>query len=91
MIVKQIWTANPYRNFNYLIACPDTGEALAMAEGHAYETKLAFQVRDARGTLLLRSDSDGVTNLLEYATKMNPSANDVAPQAAAKNGGAMTK
>ncbi len=30
MIVEQIWTANAYRNFNYLIACPDTGEALAI-------------------------------------------------------------
>jgi hydroxyacylglutathione hydrolase len=30
MIVKQIWTANAYRNFNYLIACPETGEALAI-------------------------------------------------------------
>jgi hydroxyacylglutathione hydrolase len=30
MIVEQIWTANPYRNFNYLIACPETGEALAI-------------------------------------------------------------
>ena len=30
MIVEQIWTANNYRNFNYLIACPDTGEALAV-------------------------------------------------------------
>ncbi len=30
MIVKQIWTANAYRNFNYLIACPQTGEALAV-------------------------------------------------------------
>jgi len=30
MIVKQIWTANNYRNFNYLVACPDTGEALAI-------------------------------------------------------------
>ena len=30
MIVKQIWTANPYRNFNYLVACPETGEALAI-------------------------------------------------------------
>lgn len=30
MIVEQIWTANPYRNFNYLIACPDSGEALAI-------------------------------------------------------------
>ncbi len=30
MIVKQIWTGNAYRNFNYLIACPETGEALAV-------------------------------------------------------------
>ncbi len=30
MIVEQIWTANAYRNFNYLIACADTGEALAV-------------------------------------------------------------
>ena len=30
MLVKQIWTANAYRNFNYLIACPQTGEALAI-------------------------------------------------------------
>ena len=30
MIVKQIWTGNAFRNFNYLIACPETGEALAV-------------------------------------------------------------
>ena len=30
MLVKQIWTANAYRNFNYLIACAETGEALAV-------------------------------------------------------------
>ena len=30
MLVEQIWTANDYRNFNYLIACPETGEALAV-------------------------------------------------------------
>lgn len=30
MIVDQIWTGNAYRNFNYLIVCPDTGEALAV-------------------------------------------------------------
>jgi len=30
MIVKQIWTANAYRNFNYLIVCAETGEALAV-------------------------------------------------------------
>ena len=30
MIVEQIWTGNAYRNFNYLIVCPDTGDALAV-------------------------------------------------------------
>jgi hydroxyacylglutathione hydrolase len=30
MIVKQIWTGNSYRNFNYLIACSETGEAIAI-------------------------------------------------------------
>ncbi|MFP6828959.1 MAG: hydroxyacylglutathione hydrolase [Gammaproteobacteria bacterium] len=30
MLVEQIWTGNAYRNFNYLIACEETGEALAV-------------------------------------------------------------
>jgi hydroxyacylglutathione hydrolase len=30
MLVEQIWTGNSYRNFNYLIACAETGEALAV-------------------------------------------------------------
>jgi len=30
MIVEQIWTGNAYRNFNYLIVCPETGEAMAV-------------------------------------------------------------
>ncbi len=30
MIVEQVWTGNAYRNFNYLIVCPETGEALAI-------------------------------------------------------------
>lgn len=30
VIVEQIWTANDYRNFNYLIVCPETGDALAI-------------------------------------------------------------
>jgi len=30
VIVEQIWTGNAYRNFNYLIACGETGEALAV-------------------------------------------------------------
>jgi hydroxyacylglutathione hydrolase len=30
MIVERIWTGNSYRNYNYLIACAETGEALAI-------------------------------------------------------------
>jgi hydroxyacylglutathione hydrolase len=30
MIVERIWTGNALRNFNYLVACPETGEALAI-------------------------------------------------------------
>ncbi len=30
MLVEQVWIDNQYRNFNYLIACPETGEALAI-------------------------------------------------------------
>ncbi|MGH8140634.1 MAG: hydroxyacylglutathione hydrolase [Steroidobacteraceae bacterium] len=30
MLIERIWAANPFRNFHYLIACPETGEALAV-------------------------------------------------------------
>ena len=30
MLLERIWSANPYRNFHYLVACPESGEALAI-------------------------------------------------------------
>lgn len=30
MIVEQVWTGNAYRNFNYLIVCAESGEAMAV-------------------------------------------------------------
>src|SRR5665213_1003190 len=30
MLIERIWAANEGRNFHYLIACPETGEALAV-------------------------------------------------------------
>lgn len=30
MLLERIWSGNAYRNFHYLIACPETGEALAI-------------------------------------------------------------
>lgn len=46
MIVEQIWTANAYRNFNYLIACGETGEALAI---DPLEHEECLRVATARG------------------------------------------
>lgn len=46
MIVEQIWTANAYRNFNYLIACPETGEALAI---DPLDFKKCLAVADEKG------------------------------------------
>jgi hydroxyacylglutathione hydrolase len=30
MLVEQVWTGNSGRNFNYLVSCPESGEALAI-------------------------------------------------------------
>src|SRR5215470_16193274 len=30
MLIERIWSGNSFRNFHYLIACPETGEALAV-------------------------------------------------------------
>jgi hydroxyacylglutathione hydrolase len=30
MLIERVWAANQGRNFHYLVACPDTGEALAI-------------------------------------------------------------
>ena len=30
MLIERIWSGNAYRNFHYLIACPESGEALAV-------------------------------------------------------------
>jgi hydroxyacylglutathione hydrolase len=46
MIVEQIWTGNAYRNFNYLVACPETGEALAI---DPLEYEKCIDVAERRG------------------------------------------
>jgi hydroxyacylglutathione hydrolase len=45
MIIEQIWTGNAYRNFNYLVACPETGDALAV-DPLDYEKCLAAAERN---------------------------------------------
>ncbi len=46
MLIERIWSANPYRNFHYLIACPETGEALAV---DPLEWRLCLDAARARG------------------------------------------
>jgi len=46
VIVEQIWTGNALRNFNYLVACEDTGEALAI---DPLDFKACLTAADAKG------------------------------------------
>ena len=46
MLIERIWTGNAYRNFHYLLACPETGEALAI---DPLEWRLCRDVAQARG------------------------------------------
>ena len=46
MIVEQVWTGNALRNFNYLVACSETGEALAI---DPLEFARCLSVADKRG------------------------------------------
>jgi hydroxyacylglutathione hydrolase len=55
MIVERIWTGNKYRNFNYLIACPDTGEALAIDPLDHEKTLAAAKARGWRITQILNT------------------------------------
>ena len=55
MIVERIWTGNSYRNFNYLIACPETGEALAIDPLDHEKCLSAAKARGWRITQLLNT------------------------------------
>ncbi|MSP51836.1 MAG: hydroxyacylglutathione hydrolase [Alphaproteobacteria bacterium] len=46
MLIEQIYTDNAYRNFNYLIACSATGEALAV---DPLESELCLRVAKSKG------------------------------------------
>ena len=46
MLIERIWPANAYRNFHYLIACPDSGEALAV---DPLDWALTLQVARTKG------------------------------------------
>jgi hydroxyacylglutathione hydrolase len=55
MIVERIWTGNALRNFNYLIACPDTGEALAIDPLDHEKTLATAKVKGWRITQILNT------------------------------------
>ena len=55
MIVERIWTGNAYRNYNYLIACPETGEALAIDPLDSDKCLAAAKVRGWQITQLLNT------------------------------------
>ena len=48
MIVERIWTGNSLRNFNYLVACPETGEALAIDPLDSEKTLATARLREAK-------------------------------------------
>src|SRR5256885_570050 len=53
MIVERIWTGNSLRNFNYLVACPDTGEALAIDPLDSEKTLATARVKGWQITQIL--------------------------------------
>ncbi len=55
MIVERIWTGNAYRNFNYLVACPETGEALAIDPLDHDKTLATAKVRGWQITQVLNT------------------------------------
>jgi len=46
MLIEQIWTNNAWRNFNYLIACPETNEAMVI---DPLDYQQCLRVADNRG------------------------------------------
>jgi len=55
MLVERIWTGNAYRNYNYLVACPETGEALAIDPLDHEKCLNAARVRGWRITQVLNT------------------------------------
>ena len=93
MIVKQIWTANAYRNFNYLIACGETGEALAVDPlDHAKCLRAIWSGSESRSSSRRWIRPATYRNILLGITKASPSTDSFisaaeTPQAEATAGG----
>ncbi|MCS6947376.1 MAG: hydroxyacylglutathione hydrolase [Steroidobacteraceae bacterium] len=88
MIIERVWAANDYRNFHYLIACAETGDALAI---DPLEWRRCLDVARARGwqiTQILNThehrDHTGGNEGLRNATRAKVAAH---ANAAARIGG----
>src|SRR5437868_11978407 len=55
MIVERICTGNSLRNYNYLVACPDTGEALAIDPFDSEKTLATARVKGWQITQILNT------------------------------------
>jgi hydroxyacylglutathione hydrolase len=55
MLVERIWTGNSLRNFCYLVACPDTGEALAIDPLDSEKTLATARVKGWQITQILNT------------------------------------
>src|SRR5690349_24020150 len=59
MIVERIWTGNAYRNYNYLIACGASGEALAIDPLDHEKCLAAAKAKGWRITQILNTHEHG--------------------------------
>ena len=51
MLIERLWPANAWRNYHYLIACEETGEALAV---DPLDWSLCLEVARTRGWTILQ-------------------------------------
>ena len=75
MIVERIWTGNAYRNYNYLIVCPESGEALPSIP---WTTRNAW--RPQRTRVGRSRKSSILTSITTTLAVMRPSSRRPAPR-----------
>ena len=55
MLIERIWMGNSLRNYNYLVACPETGEALAIDPWDSEKTLNTAKVKGWQITQILNT------------------------------------
>ncbi len=59
MIIEQLWVGNNYRNFNYLVSCPETRDTLAIDPLDYEQCLRVADARDYRITQILNTHEHG--------------------------------